>query len=91
MQLKNNEARDAVAAAPSLGSRKDRPTASTLTAKPKQVRRAGTVHYEEGGRYLYSHGANGVTVFDTLEMDWRAAPTGGGAHDLSHGGVSLCG
>ena len=54
---KIGEARKAVGAAPSLGTRKVRDPASTPTDKPKQARRPGTFRYEEGGRYLYRYGS----------------------------------
>ncbi len=71
MLLEKQEARNR-ANGPSPSGDDIRQLASNLTAKPKQVRRAGTVHYEEGGRYLYSHGANGVTVFDIWK--WTGEP-----------------
>ena len=57
---------EAVAPAPSPNrNRNTLEIPSTPTDKPKQGhRRNGTHSYEEGGRYLYRYGANGVTVFD---------------------------
>jgi hypothetical protein len=77
MQPKKVEARKAVGAAPDLGSKEDRPTSSNSPRTSKQARRAGTHRYEEGGRYVYRYGNNGVTVFDLAKLvGWTPARGG---------------
>ena len=76
MQPQQREARKAVAAAPSLRTKRDRPTASNPTDNRKQ-RRTSTYSYEEVGRYLYRYGPNGATVYDLSKLTgwnpWRGS------------------
>jgi hypothetical protein len=78
MPPEKSEARKAVGAAPDLGKGDDRQTPSNPSLTSKQVRRAGTHRYEEGGRYLYKYGPNGATVYDLAKLGswtpWRGRP-----------------